>query len=246
MNTGRGWTGQRVAAFRDRTEESALVARHVELAKADPEHLVVFEVLGVAGAGKSRFLAEVAAQARADQATPISVSLTNEAVMTSLAPLLALRSGLPLDCWLFDTALLAYWAETDRPDLAIGAEGVSRAEQVAIEIGVPLNFAMEVYASLPRDRALSRGYSLATFADIDALRARPPELLAALPQYLGRDVRSRSRSPELHGLVVLYDAYDRQDANTLAERTPWLRTFIAAAGTGVHIIAARDPLGWGD
>jgi hypothetical protein len=246
MNTGRGWTGQRVATFRDRTEESALVARHVELARTDAEHLVVFEVLGVAGAGKSRFLAEVAARARADQATPISVSLTSEAVMTAVAPLLAIRNELPLDCWLFDTALLAYWAEADRSDLAIGAEGMSRAEQVATEIGVPLDFAAAVYASLPPDRALSRGYSLATFAEIDALRARPEALLATLPQYLGRDVRSRLRSPELRGLVVLYDAYDMQDATTLAERAPWLRAFIAAAGAGVHIVAARDPLGWED
>src|SRR4051812_22294933 len=108
---------RRPGRFLDRAAEYRTIEEHLELLGADPGHLGVFVVGGVRGAGKSRFLSEVKDRLskREDPPTLISVSLDDEAAMSATGPLAAIREQLPFDCFLFDAALLTYWAATD-PD----------------------------------------------------------------------------------------------------------------------------------
>src|SRR4051812_47781335 len=236
---------QRAATFLDRTAEYGLVEQHRQRLQADSSHLRVFEVMGFGGFGKSRFLAEVRDRFASlpDPPTLVSVALEREASMSATAPLLAIRNQVRADCWLFDAALLTYWAVTDQARQPIATE--SLAMQLVAQVGelahlsLPLTFAADVYAATDVSAAVRRGYDRNEFAAIDALREDERELFANLPDYLGIDLRRRDRR-----LVVFYDGYDQQAARTLAGGARWLRRFIRTLGSGLHLLAAREGLGW--
>jgi tetratricopeptide (TPR) repeat protein len=237
------------STFVDRTAEYRLIEEHLALLRADPGHLAVFAVAGLGGMGKSRFLAEVSSRfaALADPPTLIWVSLDDEASMSATAPLLAIRNQLPVDCALFDVALLTYWDATEQPRQRIVDGLAVRALAAGGELArlsLPLAYGADVFAAMEPETALRLGYDRAEFARIDALRDSPAELSAKLPGYLGLDIHRRLRNPDARSLIFFYDGYEKQADRTLAEGAPWLRRFIGSLQGGIHLIAARDGLEW--
>jgi tetratricopeptide (TPR) repeat protein len=230
-----------------------MIDEHVALLRARHPRCVVLEVVGLGGAGKSRFLDETRARlgARPDPPTLVSVSLDDERSTTAIGPLLAIRNQLTIDCFFFDTALLTYWAAMDQPRQPIGKDGANSSAARTLLGGSEIGhdrpapgFGIRVFAGIPVDDALRLGYGPDEFRQIDALRDRPNDLYARLPDYLGTDIARRQRNPDERRLVIFYDGYDKQSDHTRTKRAPWLRRLITTMHAGVHIIAARKRLGW--
>ncbi len=251
MTRRRSEAGQ----FFDRTSESGIIDEHVAALGTGPLRVVVLEITGLGGVGKSRFLEQTRDRlaARPDSPTLVWVSLDDEASMSATAPLLAIRNQLKSDCYLFDTALLTYWVATNQRLRPIGNENhPSLAVQTYRAVGefghdfLPLDFGARVFAEISGDIALRRSYDANEFSQIDSLREHPSNLFPRLPEYLGLDIARRFRNPDERRLVLFYDGYEKQSANTLAARAMWLQVLIANMHAGVHLIAVRDRLGWND
>jgi len=166
-------------SFLDRVEQYKLVASHVALLAADPEHVAVFPVLGLGGSGKSRFLVEVRSRLAAteDIATVVAVSLESEASTSAAAPLLAIRNQLAYKCFLFDAALVTYWTVTDQLSQHIGVRlgdtkvSVLAAKPEEASGGQVTTFAARAFASIPPDACLRLDYRQKEFTGIDQPRA---------------------------------------------------------------------------
>ncbi|MHB8466240.1 MAG: hypothetical protein ACYDD7_15585, partial [Acidimicrobiales bacterium] len=246
---------RRPAEFLDRADEFRIVHEHVALLSADRSHLKVFEIVGLGGVGKTRFLNEVRQRidATRERTHLVWVSLESEASSSATGPLRVIRSQLGMDCLLFDCALLSYWAATGQPfqsirDRKMGASIAMRALETGgglAGIPLPLTFAADLFAGLDRMIIRRRRYQHPEFEAIDELRRQPAELFARLPHYLGLDIHRRVGHSRRR-FVFFYDAYEKQTAKTLTDHAPWLREFIATIDTGVHLISTRDPLGWDD
>lgn len=246
---------RRSTTFVNRGEQLRLIGEHVRILRTDPAHFKVFEVVGLGGAGKTRLLAEIRGRtdAPALAANVLWVSLEGEAVATEVAPLLAIREQLRDQCLLFDTALLTYWSATGQPLQVAGESRLSGSMAFrALDVGrglagipLPLNFAVEVHRSLSRQLIKRRRYEQHEFATIDDMRLEPTALRRRLPHYLGLDMNRRARRPA-HDLIVFYDGYDKQAPATRATGARWLQEFIATVDRGLHIVATREPLKWGD
>ncbi len=249
MTRSRPESGQ----FFNRTSESGIIDEQVALLGALPARFVVLEVTGQGGVGKSRFLEQTSDRlaARADPPKLLRVKLDDEISMTAIAPLLVIRNQLTIDCYLFDSAVLTYWFAMHQQRQTIGQDGTNslavRTLKAEGEVGqdlLPPDFAAMLFSNIARDDALRLGYSGGEFTQIDALREHTGDLFALLPKYLGLDIARRLRNPNERRLVFFYDGYEKQSVRTLAGRAQWLRTFIDAVHSGIHLIAVRDPLGW--
>ncbi len=239
--------------FFDRAEESARVDDAVDLLDGAERRMVVFEVFGIGGIGKSRFLRQTLDRLATRSRRPVAmvwVALDDEASSTPVGPLTAIRGQLTFDCPLFDTAMVRYWAGMDRPGLpdlpadSSSALDLARPDPTdAHPIPLPADFGRQVFDSLkPRTRQL--GYRSDEFALIDEQRAEPDQLHRRLPELLGTDIARRMRNPAARRVVVCYDGYERQSANTIADHAPWLQRLLLTVDAGVHLIAGRERLGW--
>jgi len=232
-------------------DEFGVVSRQVDLLRDDPSQLKVFEIIGLAGVGKTRFLAEIRDRlGNPKHSHMLWVGLSGEASATAVGPLRVLRSQLPFDCLLFDAALLTYWFVTGQTPQPLPGRGQAKSLVMrSVEIGgvfagvpLPLTFAADLYKGVGRGIVKRRQYSREAFEAIDALRDQPEGLFARLPHYLGLDVERRLVKGR--ALVCFYDAYEKQASRTVLADAPWLRELIATIGQGVHLIATRDRLGW--
>ena len=251
VSRSRSESGQ----FFDRTSESGIIDEHVALLDTRPPRFVVLEITGLGGVGKSRFLEQTRDRLAAEPDPPLLVwvTLDDEGSMTAIAPLLAIRNQLTVDCYLFDTALLTYWVGTNQRRQPIGDDGTNsltvrtlRADGDPGPEFLPRDFGAQVFAGISIDVVLRRDYTAGEFTKIDVLRDQWHDLYQLLPEYLGLDIARRLRNPDERRLVFLYDGYDKQSVQTLSERAPWLRTLIATMRAGIHLIAVRDRLGWND
>jgi hypothetical protein len=239
--------------FFDRTEHLARISHHVDLLRADPRHLRVFEIDGLGGVGKSRLLNEVRERlATSKQRGYVCwVALEAEGFATETGPLLAVREQVDFDCLLFDTALVAYWHAIGQP-FHIGTTGrLSRSFVVkaldtgraAAGIPVSLTFAADIFRMASQKTTKLRRYKKADFEGIDVLRLDPRALRIRLPHYLAMDIRRRLE-PSGKPFLAFYDAYDRQSQAAINDHARWLREFIATLDRGVHLITTREPIGW--
>ena len=251
MSRSRPESGQ----FFDRTGESRLIDEYVAMLGDRPPRFVVFEVTGQGGVGKSRFLEQTRGRLAAlpDPPLLVRVKLDDEISMTAIAPLLAIRNQLTIDCSLFDSALLTYWFATNQQRQPIGREGASglamRTLRAAADPGqdlLPTDFGSLVFTGMPGDDALRLGYEIGEFTQIDMLRDQTGDLFARLPEYLGLDIARRHRNPEERRLVFFYDGYEKQSVGTLADRASWLQRLIVTIHGGLHLIAVRNSLGWNE
>ena len=246
---------RRSTTFVNRGEQLRVIGEHVRILRTDPAHFKVFEVVGLGGAGKTRLLTEIRgrADARLLATTVLWVSLEAEAVATEVGPLLAIREQVRAQCLLFDTALLMYWGATGQPLQVAGESRLSGSLAFkALDVGrsltglpLPLNFAADVHRSISRQRIKRRDYEKHEFAAIDEMRLDPTALRRRLPHYLGLDMSRRARSTAAD-LVVFYDGYDKQASATRANGARWMQEFIATVDRGLHIVATRESLKWGD
>lgn len=241
--------------FFDRAEESARIDEAVDLLDSAEHQMVVFEVSGIGGIGKTRFLRQTLDRLATRSRSPVAmvwVALDDEASSTSIGPLMAIRGQLRFDCPLFDTAMMRYWAGMDRPgrpDLPAetsSALDLARPDPTgAYPTPLPADFGRQVFAFLkPRTRQL--GYRPDEFALIDEQRAEPDQLHRRLPELLGTDIARRMQNPAARRVVVCYDGYERQSARTIADHAPWLQRLLLTVDAGVHLIAGREPIGWDD
>lgn len=241
--------------FFDRTEESARIDEAVDLLDGAERHMVVFEVSGIGGIGKTRFLRQTLDRLATRSRRPVAmvwVPLDDEASSTSVGPLTSIRGQLAFDCPLFDTALLRYWAGMDRsglPDLpadSSSALDLARPDPTdAYPIPLPTDFGRQVFDSL-KPRTAQLGYRPDEFTLIDEQRADPDQLHRRLPELLGTDIARRMQNPAARRVVVCYDGYERQSATTIADHAPWLQRLLLTVDAGVHLIAGREPIGWDD
>jgi hypothetical protein len=221
--------------------------------RLDAGHLKVFEIDGLGGVGKSRLLKELRNQAViGERPGPVCwVSLEAEAFATETGPLMTIRDQIRFDCLLFDAAVVAYWHAIGQPFHLLKSSRFSNSLVVktldtggsAAGIPVSLTFAAELFQAIKEKTTKLRQYKKAEFEGIDALRLDPVAIRLRLPHYLGLDIRRRLDSSK-RSFVAFYDGYDRQAHTTLAARAPWLREFIGTLGSGVHIIATREPMRW--
>ncbi|HEU4904970.1 MAG TPA: hypothetical protein VFT19_02500 [Solirubrobacterales bacterium] len=209
--------------------------------------------------GKSRLLDEI--HERAERARPrfnhvVSLSLESEAAMTEVGPLLTLRQGLDINCFLFDAALLRYWSATGQPfsvdnssqlsgSLAAKTAEVASALAPVIPISLPISYAVDVWGAIEKRGKKRQRYKKYEFKEIDELRAEPEPIRERLSGYLARNIR-RELKAKGHSILAFYDSYDKQDRETQKAGAPWLQTFIAELGRGVHVICSRDPLKWSE
>ncbi|MEO6500330.1 MAG: hypothetical protein ABIQ09_00280 [Jatrophihabitantaceae bacterium] len=245
--------------FRDRTQYLNGIREQMDRMRADPSYLTVFGVVGLGGAGKTRLLTEVHRRISAEERNDLLVwvSLEAESSAHQTGPLLRIREQVGFDCLLFDAALVTFWSVTGQPfqlpdgsrlskSLAFKALDVTRTASTlatGIPLPLPLTFAADLYRAATHKLARFRHYEKAEFEAIDALRLTPAAIAERLPHFLGEDVRRRLEESR-RGLVVFYDAYDRQLQATVASRAPWLREFIGTVNRGLHIIASREPVDW--
>lgn len=247
--------GSHPTVFLNRTEQLHLITSHVALLSADPDHLKVFEIVGMGGVGKTRLLNELQGRVAAGHRTThlLWVSLEGESSATETGPLRVIREQFHFECLLFDTALLTYWNATGQPFEVPPSSRLARSLVFkSLDVGrgmagipLPLTFAVDVFHAIVRKAAKLRHYREEEFEAIDSLRLDPSAIRERLPHYLGLDA-SRRLSPAGQTLVGFYDAYDRQTPTTVSAGAPWLREFIATIDRGVHIIATRDPIRWRD
>jgi tetratricopeptide (TPR) repeat protein len=245
---------RRAAAFVNRTEELGLVSSHLTTLAGDPDHLQVFEVIGLGGVGKTRLLNELQ-QRLADADRPsasVWVSLQSEAASSASGTLRVLRNQLPFNTVLFDVALLTYHTAIGQPLPRLGRSPSASLVMRSVELGgglsgvpLPVSFAADIYGGLGRAAARRRRYTRDEFEEIDELRGDPDALFDHLPHYLGEDIQRHRQSPH-HPLVYFYDGYDKQSHPTVTAAAPWLREFIASVGAGAHLITTRERLGWDD
>src|SRR6478752_1912931 len=242
-------------SFFDRTEESVLIDEAVDQLDTTAARMVVFEVVGLGGVGKTRFLRQTMDRlaTRSRRPTLVWVDLDDEASATSVGPLTAIRGQLAFDCPLFDTGLLRYLAGMDQPGLPEPPSGLSTAWSLARRTIagsgtdlLPADFGGQVFDALKPGTALRLGYDPDEFTSIDRLRAEPNTLHPRLSELLGTDIARRMRNPASRRVVVCYDGYDRQSPVTVADRAPWLRRLLMTVDAGVHMIATRERLGWVD
>ena len=246
-------TARASIGFLNRDDELRRVKQNLNLLATDPGHLVVFEIVGPGGAGKSGLLGEVRAGVAAGKRHKdvAWVSLEAEAASTEVGPLRSIREQLGFDCLLFDAAVLTYWQATGQPFQLGGTGGLGESlifgsvETAGAIAGIPLplTFAVDAFRKTRRMAIRTRRYAQSEFETVDELRSDPVALRRRLPHLLGLDISRRldrtSRSP-----VVFYDGYDRQARKTLDEKAPWLREFIGTLDRGVHLIATREPMRW--
>ncbi|HSS41484.1 MAG TPA: hypothetical protein VLK37_02930 [Solirubrobacterales bacterium] len=217
------------------------------------EDLAVLEVVGPGGAGKSRLLSELRDSALELAPSPkqvVRVALKAEAAGSSAGPLLQIRRAVGVECLLYDTALLTYWQAMGQLDRLNGptALGNSLAVQAGQALGgaagvpLPLSFAIDAFFFCKSKLTRAMRYDPEEFEAIDLLRDTPEEIERRLPEFLAFDIQ-RSFGPG-ETLFAFYDGYENQKAETLRNRSPWLRTFIRSLDSGVHVIATREPLSW--
>jgi len=241
------------AIFLNRDAQLRLISDHVGLLATVPEHLKVFEVRGFGGVGKTQLLKEL--QRRSDDlpgVNPIAfVPLRPQAAVTEAGPLRVIREKLNYDCLLFDTALMLYLYVTGQA-VDLGRTSPIRQSIVfkSLDVGrtmsgvpVPLPLAAELYEKISRAATGRLLYEKHEFEELSELRDHPDKLLGALPRCLATDIRRRLEVDD-RAFIAFYDEYDRQGRETIADRAPWLRTFIRTLGRGVHVIATREPLRW--
>ena len=243
------------AVFFDRDEPLRVIGGHAALLGDDPRHFKVFEVRGLGGVGKTRLLNELKRRAGEDRRARhvLWVSLEAEAAVTETGPLRAIREQLEFDCLLFDAALLTYWTATGQPfqvdtTSKIAQSFAFRSLDAGREIAgipLPLGFAAEVFTRLSREVTRKRYYRQGEFERIDDLRLEPAALRERLPHWLGLDILRRLEAEE-HALIALYDGYDRQAPNTIAQHAPWLRELIATLSRGLHVISTRERMCWNE
>ena len=242
--------------FLDRVEALDAAAPHLDLLRTNPDYLHLIEILGLGGAGKTRFLAELRARALSEPRPPIVlwVDLEFAATGSPTGPLKALRDQLPFDCLLFDAALLSYWTATGQPfqlpsgtamSRSVAVKGLETAGGGLLGVPLPLTFAADVYRACAKKVSLHRYYRPDEFKLIDGYRRDPSALLLRLPNYLGEDIRRRIRR-DRRRLILFYDAYERQPLATIRDSSPWLREFIGTLDSGLHFIASREHIGWDD
>lgn len=238
--------------FRNREAQLAQISAHIEVLSTDPAHLSVLEVVGIGGAGKSRLLRHVRETTHGTSRRVVSVSLEGEASMTEIGPLTAIRDQLGIECFLFDTALLAYCRASGRQfprDQSDGLAGslVVKALEVVDAAGgflplLPLGFAIEVFRRLRRAGIRLSRYTPEQFEEIDGFGNETEEIRERLPHWLALDLRQAGESDP--ALIVFYDSYDRQSQPTMERGAEWLQEFIGTLDRGVHLISTRDKLRW--
>jgi hypothetical protein len=237
--------------FLNRTSQVGQVQRHLLASRRDPRHFACLEVSGVAGAGKSRLLLECHRRA-SEMGHPhlARVSLMAEASATVVGPLRVLRRELGIDCFLFDAALVRYLNAMGQFHGEIDNEGVrfflSKSAEIAgsfAPVPLPVNFAVSAFRKMSYEVKRRLRYEEEEFEAIDALSVDPPRLRKHLPQYLGRDIALHLDTTE-ESLAIFYDSYEKQSAETLLDKSPWLRKLIETVDRGVHVISTREPLAW--
>lgn len=243
----------RKARFHDREGAIAAIEEHFRLFKADPDYFRVVSLLGIGGIGKTRLMDHLEERAlQPDLAFKVvRVSLEAEASASSVGPLKVIRDQTGMQCLLFDCAVIAYWAATGQPlqtpaggafSQSLIVKSVEAGAGVA-GLGLPLAFAGEAFDRIQKEAAKHRFYDRDEFKGIDALRARPDQLLARLPYFLGLDIDRRQRAGA-RPLIFFYDAYEKQSRASIDNGAEWLREFIGTLERSVHIIASREPLRW--
>ena len=79
--------------FLNRADEKRLFKHHVKLLQEDPEHLMILEVVGLGGAGKTRLLSHLrkdVSRRRSGSRHVVKIFLEEEASTTETGPLLQL------------------------------------------------------------------------------------------------------------------------------------------------------------
>jgi hypothetical protein len=240
------------APFLNRGKELGVIQSHIASLLKNPEHFAVFEVSGIAGAGKSSLLKELRAYALEETRLPhvLWVSLEGEASNTAVGPLRLLRKQIGVDCLLFDAALRTYLNSTGQIYVETGGGYGQSLASKAIEVGgrfapvpLPVGLGAELLRRFNRGLEKRHHYRQEEFDEIEALSFDPAVLHRRLPHYLAVDIMRRLDSRE-DSLVVFYESYENQGPETLSEQAPWLRRLIKELGRGVHVIANRGPLSW--
>jgi tetratricopeptide (TPR) repeat protein len=239
--------------FLNRKKQLRHALGHISALIQDSTRFHVLEVIGPGGAGKTRLLQELRDSAKELASSParvIWVPLEAERVSAGAGPLLLIRNQLEFDCLLYDTALLSYWNATGQPLRLELSNPLARSLPVqflqtgagAAGFPLPLSFGLEAFAYWRKKRVELRLYQPEEFEAIDLLRDTPERILSTLPEYLAIDI-ARALDPT-EELIAFYDGYEKQKAKTLTARAPWLRMFLQALHSGVHVISTREPMGW--
>ena len=261
MSSTRGRSFKPRARFLNREWERSRFASHVERLHEDPRSCTVLEVVGFAGAGKTRLLSELRGdivERHGRKQHLLGISLELERVSTAEGLLFKLRDDLKLDCMLFDTALALFWAESGQRSrieerrrlaaspvfeaLALDANLVQLPLQFALQGWLPARFAVMAFEAAVRAGRKRWRYDKEEFEQIDELRYEPGELQRRLPVYLALDVQRRLASDR--SLIAFYDSYEMLTHETLKSNAAWLRSFIDTLDRGLHVIATREPLRW--
>src|ERR1700733_2673341 len=224
----------------------------IERVREDPTSLQFISLIGLGGSGKSRLLEKGQEEGGAMDVDVLWVTLENQSFGPSLTPLLTIRKKLPdLQCLLFDCAFTRYSAARGRLYDLFGNDSSPNSEvftaiDVALKLAgyalpaIPWDFAAKMLVSAEQQLNRKLHYDRSEFEAIDSLANAPEELSERFPYYLGTDLKTWYRIKR-RGLVLLYDAYDKQRLSDQRE-AEWLTTFIETLGCGAHVIAARDSL----
>jgi hypothetical protein len=240
------------APFLNRTKELSFIEGQIASLLSEPEHFAVFEVIGIAGAGKSSLLEELRAYALEKTRLPyvLRVSLETEESTTEIGPLRLLRNEIGIDCLLFDAALATYLNFAGQIHGNTGSKQAQALISKAVEVGghfapvpLPASLAAELLRKLNRGLQKRHHYRKEEFEEIEALSLDTTKLRRKLPHYLAVDIMRRLDSTE-DSLVVFYESYEHQKPETLSDKAPWLRKLIQGLGRGVHVIATRKSLDW--
>ena len=243
---------KRKLAFKNRERILADVTAQLSASHANKSYFRIVQIVGVGGCGKTRLIDKLSEQAKSRGFIPIRVSLESEASNMEAGPLQAIRKQLGFECMLFDTALAAYlMASGQMHALAsnktlssnIALKGVETAAGVSGLVALPLGFAVEAYDRIKKATVKAMKYAREDFEEIDRMRTHSSELLERLPFYLGSDIERRLESTSDH-FVFFYDSYEKQRAQTLADKAPWLREFVGSLEAGLHLFASREPMDW--
>ncbi len=243
--TRPGARRQRSAAFLDRVEEYRFLEQHLRSLGEEPTHHVVIWLAGLGGIGKTRFLGEVRSRFAALPDPPTVVWVP--AGTRPLAALISVRDAVDVDCHLFDVALATYGVATDVPlppselTLSWWTGSESRPFLGLDADDCPITFAVDRFDELAASVVMRRRYDRADFAEIDALRSRPDELLRLLPQLLGQDVARVLTDPSRRRLVFLYDGFGDLDLEDVGGAA-WLPRFVRSLAAGIHVISACSKL----
>ncbi|MBF0372949.1 MAG: hypothetical protein HQL39_05960, partial [Alphaproteobacteria bacterium] len=243
-----------------RTKPTAFVNREDELAEMraatedlfnDRMRLGIQAYYGVGGIGKTRLLDEYIRRWCWNEWEPrylISVSLQAQ---NFLAPLLEIRKRFPFSADEFDATLSVYWkaiGESHRLESFFGGIRPSFVSRLlTASLGVPVEIFEESYRRLtafgttykrrPKLRLLESAYGP------DVNLADVAELENLLPTFLGEAFRVAHDS-NLGRFVFILDRYDNQPLSARAGRSDWLRSMIAASGSGLFLIGSREKITW--